>query len=283
MNDPPPLLSCKFSLVGFLPWTGIVEVFVVQAILCFRLHALYGRSRRVLFGLVTLFACTSIATIAALAHEIIVVNALGQTTNAPPLANLVTCTSFASVKNFYVIAIPVLTFDGTAFAMAAYKAYVHFTDKSSVNVDVKDGVNISGRVKWRWSGSRLLNILVRDSILYFILISTIYIANVLIWRFGPSTLSIVATGWSLALLSIAGNRMLLSIRKARNTVDLNHPPTITSVGEDYFEFANIGAGLPVSNRTMMQIVVSQEKEGGTDSTLSVLGSPRMPVVSEWLD
>lgn len=211
---------CQIALVGFLPWSGVISIFVVQAILCFRLHAMYSQSRRMLVFLVAFLSSTCAGTVTALAVQITRLHLFHKATNMPPKTQLNVCFVPANVQSFVFVAIPVILFDVVAFLLAANKAYKHFTAKIRVNFSVKDNVQVAAFVQPAWDGPRLLRILVRDSIIYFVMICTVYVINALIWRFQPTALSIVAAGWSLTLLSVAGNRMLLGLKEARDEEEI---------------------------------------------------------------
>ncbi|KZW03180.1 hypothetical protein EXIGLDRAFT_828558 [Exidia glandulosa HHB12029] len=223
---------------------GIAEIFVVQVILCFRLHAMYGQTRRMLVFLTALLFSTCVGTVVALAVQLSKPGLFGAVTNSPPgQDNIVVCFVPVKVQSFALVAIPVIAFDTIAFA------YMHLTTKIKVNISVRDNVHVSALVQPAWHGPRLLRILVRDSMLYFVMICAVYVVNALIWRYQPTASSLVATGWSLTLLSVAGNRMLLSLREAREE-DLARPPTLQTSPESVDD-----AGLQMAPLKRQEITV----------------------------
>ncbi|KAF8532282.1 hypothetical protein JB92DRAFT_2844052 [Gautieria morchelliformis] len=60
-------------------------------------------------------------------------------------------------------------------------------------------------------GSRLLKILIRDSVLYFSSIFVILLTNCLILFFAPRSLVVIGFGWMYAVPSAMGSRLLLSM------------------------------------------------------------------------
>jgi len=259
---------CKFALIGFLPWTGMIQIFIVQAILGFRLHAMYGKSKRILVILATLYISTSLAAIGVLGHQLVTVKAAEHVTKHPMFAGVDVCITFISVKNFWTFGVPVAIFDAVAFCLASYKAYGLWTGNMLVSVKVSEDVHVTGSVRPKLSGPRLMRILVNQSLSYFCLISAVYAVNIFIWRLETTTLSLIATGWSLSALSIAGNRMLLSIREVRAEDSEPRAQTIMVAGDEYFEFSHLQAGRKLGKGGGLPMPVSITST--TESTVQML-------------
>jgi len=240
----------------------------VQAILGFRLHAMYGKSKRMLVFLAAVYTSTSIAAIGVLGHQLVAVGAAEHVTKHPMFAGLDVCISFISVKDFWTFGVPVAVFDAVAFCLASYKAYGLWTGNMLVNVKVSEDVHVTGSVRPKLSGPRLMRILVNQSLLYFCLISAVYAVNIFIWRLETTTLSLIATGWSLTALSIAGNRMLLSIREARAEDSEPRAQTIMAVGDEYFEFSHLQSGRSLGKGGVIPMSVSITST--TESTARML-------------
>ncbi|EJD38180.1 hypothetical protein AURDEDRAFT_187844 [Auricularia subglabra TFB-10046 SS5] len=230
----------KFA-IGFLLWTGVGEIFIVQAILCIRLNAMYDRQRTIVHSLLALFISTCTGTIATLAYQVARLHVSGKVTNSPPSSEVTACFVPVKVQDFALVSVPILTFDLVAVLLAMYKAYYHMTTKIAVNVSLKENVHVSAHVQPAWTGPRLLRVLIRDSMIYFIIICSVYILNILIWRLEETSLSLVATGWSLTLLSVAGSRMLLNLREAREG-DAEHQLPLP-VAPENFEFNDLHLSL----------------------------------------
>jgi len=61
-------------------------------------------------------------------------------------------------------------------------------------------------------GSSLMRSLTRGSVMYFILIFGIYLANLILWIKNRLTLNELGTGYSFVISSILANRLLITIR-----------------------------------------------------------------------
>lgn len=202
---------------------------------------MYDRQRTIVLSLLALFISTCTGTIATLAYQVLRLHVFRKVTNAPPSSGVIACFVPVKVQDFALVSIPILTYDFVAVVLAIHKAYRHMTTKIAVNVSLKENVHVSAHVQPAWTGPRLLRVLIRDSMIYFITICSVYILNILIWRLEETSLSLVATGWSLTLLSVAGSRMLLNLREARED-DADHLLPLP-VAPENFEFNDLHLSL----------------------------------------
>lgn len=62
------------------------------------------------------------------------------------------------------------------------------------------------------SGKYLVSILIRDSILYFLIMFATYLTNLLVWIVAPVNLTEIPVGFSVALSSIMGSRIIINMR-----------------------------------------------------------------------
>ncbi|KAJ8087579.1 hypothetical protein PM082_006411 [Marasmius tenuissimus] len=62
-------------------------------------------------------------------------------------------------------------------------------------------------------GSALMVTLTRDSVVYFFVICTVYLASLVVWIFNRVTLNELLTSFSFVVSSILANRLLISLRR----------------------------------------------------------------------
>jgi len=208
-----PHLSHSFCLNFFRwqGWTGLIAGMIAEVILQMRLYALYSLNKKVL---ALMGSCFIIATAASAAVMGTVLSNL--TATAVPLTpNLIFCVPFNISHHFFAFWIPMLAFETLLCGLALYKGYETFRSSTS---------------PYR-SGQRLVNILIRDSVLYFLIMFATYLTNLLVWITASQNLLEVPIGFSVALSCVMGNRVILNVRGVNK--DLERPrssekPTIRS-------------------------------------------------------
>jgi len=184
---------CRVYLLGLFPASAFASIFVVQSIVCFRIYSMYGRSKMVLIPLVVLLLCCAVAAISITAFS-----SVNSVASAHGIPGIVLCGELSSVQIIYGAVVPLVIFEGIACILVLWKAYSHL---------------IHSHTKLPFM-SRLVAIIARDSIFYFVTGFIVYISNAMIWRFGSPTLGGLLIGVGVALLSVLGNRMLLNLRVA---------------------------------------------------------------------
>ncbi|KDR69380.1 hypothetical protein GALMADRAFT_145431 [Galerina marginata CBS 339.88] len=103
----------------------------------------------------------------------------------------------APVNDYYKLWLPPLAFDSLLFFLALFRGFRSFKDDSSP-------------LFW---GRSLFDIMVRDSIFYFLIISISYVACIVVWFKQPGGVSVEApASFSIVMASILSNRMVLNIR-----------------------------------------------------------------------
>jgi len=188
-------------------WQGFTLVFtliITELILQIRIYAMYGRSKKILTLLVACFIPSITATI-------VIVGILfsSETVTATPFpgSSLHFCAITSAASIFYAILIPILIFETLLFSLALFKGYQSWKSECPTG----------------WSGQRALNILIRDSILYFFVVFATYMTNMFIWAFGQAKLADVPIGFMVAMSTVMTQRLLLNIRQTYITTTLNGP------------------------------------------------------------
>lgn len=197
---------------------GIVAIIVlVQMILQLRIYAMYERSRKLLYlngGLFLLEIATTVVLMVKLLND-------GQYLSAP---DWIIGSCYGTHKPYiWMVWIPALMFESYLASLAVIKL-LHEPIPS-----------------WR-SGTSLLRLMVRDSVIYFVFIVSTVALNAIMFAVKPIFPGVAISGIVDAASSIGGTRLILSIRTtAWNQPDLStvEPFSDTQAGrqEDAADFA----------------------------------------------
>ncbi|KAJ3534775.1 hypothetical protein NM688_g7082 [Phlebia brevispora] len=165
---------------------GITVIYTIHAILILRLYGLYG-SKKLMYALSTLLAL-------AFGAELYVAVSFSPTFIAvdlgSPIGNV--CVTENTSKMSFVW-IPILTFEIIVFLLALYKGIEQFRNGA---------IQASG----------LMQVMIRDSFAYFLIIVAVDIANLIAWIHVRPTLRSVTFTFTGTLMSILGSLMLMNIR-----------------------------------------------------------------------
>jgi len=194
-----PHLNDKLCLYWFR-WqgcTGIIAFVFGELILQLRLYALYFRDRRVL----VLMAVVFVAAVAASTILMVVsLNKIIAVSNLIP--GLPFCVPLEIPKTFYAFWIPILVSESLMCGLALLRGLQSYHDRQR-----------------HQSSRHLVEILVRDSFLYFLILFAVYLSNTVIFIIGnPSQLE-SAIGYSVAMSCVMGNRLVLNVRSMLQNPD----------------------------------------------------------------
>jgi len=109
---------------------------------------------------------------------------------------------------FFALWIPTLTFEVLLCALAVFRGFRNVRLKSSLY----------------YSGKELLDVLLRDSVIYFVVLFTTYVVNMVLFLVEPGALVEIPIVFAAAMSCIMSNRLLLNIRQTvRNRDDVMLP------------------------------------------------------------
>ncbi|EPQ56629.1 hypothetical protein GLOTRDRAFT_138308 [Gloeophyllum trabeum ATCC 11539] len=114
-----------------------------------------------------------------------------------PIPGVIICTPVGIPDFFFVFWVPIVVFESILFLLVVIQGVGHLKERSC-----------------SWSPTTLMDVLVRDSILYFFLTLTTYITNAVVWMTMSSTWLEVPEGFALAATCIMGSRLVLNMREA---------------------------------------------------------------------
>ncbi|PPQ75238.1 hypothetical protein CVT26_008694 [Gymnopilus dilepis] len=175
-------------------WSALITCVLAEGILLMRVCALYHREdviRRLAIGICVvswLVAATIVGRVDVTGH--ILASAQGQL-----------CMPTVDVgHDLDYLWIPVLVCDGLLFGLALLHWYqdLHFTNSRAFNI-----VDCHG----------LSDILVRDSVIYFLAIGAVYITCLIIWAIDANPLIEAPAGFSAMVSSTLGSRLIINLRE----------------------------------------------------------------------
>ncbi|KAG6906469.1 hypothetical protein DXG01_013796 [Tephrocybe rancida] len=180
-------------------WTGLIACMIAEVILQMRLYAMYSLDKKVLALMGSCFIASSTAS------AVIMGSVLSKiTAGAVPLTpDLIFCVPQHVSKHFFAFWIPMLAFESLLCFLALYKGYETFKTSSSA---------------FR-SGRHLVSILIRDSVLYFLVMFATYLTNLLVFLIAPQNLLEIPIGFSVALSCVMGNRISLNVRDVNRELE----------------------------------------------------------------
>ncbi|KAJ3729868.1 hypothetical protein C8R42DRAFT_177001 [Lentinula raphanica] len=167
-------------------WTGLIACMIAETILQMRLYALYFLNKRILCLMVGSFIITS--------------------------ASAATIMSIAITPSwFFSFWIPILAFETLLCLLALIRGFrTHGNSGYPVRSDL---------------GKRLVSLLIRDSVRYYVVMFTTYLTCLLVWVINIKLLE-VPIGFSIAFSCVLGNRVILNVRKVNQEMKEDSEPSM---------------------------------------------------------
>ncbi|TFK51893.1 hypothetical protein OE88DRAFT_1484003 [Heliocybe sulcata] len=176
----------------FQGWASACVVWAMQVIMQLRVMAMYGHSKSLWIMLSSCFVAevAAMGVILGMTYKVIIVA-------AEPLPGIAICTPIGIPDYFFAFWIPIVAFEFILFALVLYQGAWHAMESGN-----------------GWGPTSLMNILVRDSFMYFFLTLLTYVTNAIVWLTLSSTWLEVPEGFALAATCIMGSRLVLNMREA---------------------------------------------------------------------
>ncbi|KZP20977.1 hypothetical protein FIBSPDRAFT_954157 [Athelia psychrophila] len=189
----------RLSWFRWQGWSGLIAVMVAEIILQLRIYALYFLNKKVLFVVASFFiiSTASAATIMGLVLSNIAADATS-------IAGVNFCMPLHVPRYIYAYWIPILAFESLLCGMSIFRGFQAFRQRQSVFQ----------------SGKHLMTILLRDSIVYFLIIFVTYLVNCLLWATGAVGLLEIPVGFTMAMSCVMGSRLVLNIRFMKRELEL---------------------------------------------------------------
>ncbi|RPD79186.1 hypothetical protein L226DRAFT_531011 [Lentinus tigrinus ALCF2SS1-7] len=172
--------------------TGVIVFIIAELFLQLRLYALFSRDKRILACIT--FVCLG----AAIGSSYVMGHALSHiTAYAIKLPEGTTvCVPFGLPDNFYAFWIPMLISESVLCGLALFRGFKSYRPAENV-------------LK---SGRRMIEVLVRDSASYFVVIFATYLTNAIIFLTRPDAEVEIPIGFAVALSCVLSNRLCLNVR-----------------------------------------------------------------------
>lgn len=183
-------------------WNGILAFMMAEAILQLRIYALYSLNKKLLTVMLFFyFACSTCSAWIVFGE----LSSISIMTAPPAILSASVDGSFCSTllpRGIFRYWIPMLSFECLLCVLALFQGFRRFRSDSSI---------------FR-SGKRLVSSLIRDSIIYFLLIFATYLTCLLVWAFARQTFIEVPIGFSVTMSCVLANRVMLNCRKISKSV-----------------------------------------------------------------
>ncbi|KDQ31869.1 hypothetical protein PLEOSDRAFT_1100395 [Pleurotus ostreatus PC15] len=171
----------------------------VQLILAFRVYGLYNRAK----WIIGFFAVLLLAAIAVQLYIVIKLSPKGTPISLPFLRIIACQPTPGAVSHLYLGPITTICPDIAAFLLVFLRGMSHLRVQKAVG----------------FGGSTLIRLLMRDSILYFMMIMMVYTVIIISYVKFSVIESFITFGYGFSVISIAASRMLINLRKHRNPYD----------------------------------------------------------------
>jgi len=175
-------------------WTGLIACMIAETILQMRLYAMYFLDKKILCLMVGTFILTSASAATVITVALNQMTALSQVPLVVP--SMAFCIPMAIPPYIYAFWIPILAFETLLFVLAVLRGIQTYRHTGSTFQ----------------SNKRLVGLLIRDSIAYYVVMFATYLTCLLIFLLKVELLE-VPIGFSVALSCVLGNRVILNVRK----------------------------------------------------------------------
>ncbi|KAJ6553010.1 hypothetical protein B0H19DRAFT_1155470 [Mycena capillaripes] len=179
-----PESLCTF-IAKWTAWPTILSLATVEIILMLRVFAISGHRKAIRHFLIGLFTCEMIAWVTVssiIMHE----------TTGVPGGSLFPGCLFSAPKYFYAAWIPPVVFESTIVIITLYYLTAY---------------------EWSRKINVTLRVLARDSMIYFLIMFSVLIANLLIARFGRDFLGSLFIAPSSVIACVGAARMMMNLRE----------------------------------------------------------------------
>ncbi|KAJ7178745.1 hypothetical protein C8R43DRAFT_1230202 [Mycena crocata] len=181
---------------GFYPIPSVIRRATV--IMQLRVHVIYGHDVRLKIVLSFLNVLGLASKLGIAISQLVKIHSSVQP--IPGLRDPLAFCVGTIPKLFLFYPVPMMVFDSILLLLVLYKAFLFHREEPST--------------KAHWNGHRLVRIMFRDSVMYFLCAVGANLLNLLIWFLAPFDLFTVGTAWGISATVMAASRILFNMRKA---------------------------------------------------------------------
>jgi len=178
-------------------WTGLSACMIAEVILQMRLYALYLGNKKILAFMIICFVVSSGCAAVIMGTVLSHVTAISELIPGQRF-----CIPLGISPNFYIFWIPILAFESLLGGLALIRGIR--------NTRSDRGIFYFGR--------DLVNILIRDSVLYFLVIVVTYLTNLVVWATQSEYVTEIPIGFTVAMSCVMGNRIILNVRGVKREI-----------------------------------------------------------------
>ncbi|KAJ7230259.1 hypothetical protein GGX14DRAFT_582598, partial [Mycena pura] len=182
-----------------------------QVIMQLRVHALYGHDRVLKIVLSALFFMSISSELGIAIAKLVQDNGTSIVQPLPFLMDPLSLCVPQIPTYLLMYPVPIMAFDTILFTLVVFKVYL--TQRQEM---------ADATCTWVGTSTRLIQIMFRDSVIYFACTVGINLFNLLVWTLGPLDLFTVGTAWAVTVPVMAANRILFNMRK-----EFNQSTTVT--------------------------------------------------------
>ncbi|KAF8882290.1 hypothetical protein BD779DRAFT_1675060 [Infundibulicybe gibba] len=200
--------------------TSSIGMLIVQVILQVRLYALYGRSKFLLVSVGILYSMQAAAVFSLIGFEMYHgYGTMFSLVNYPRTPSVLptfmqTCNVAPVSSVFFAIGIPYVIFDFVLFALATSRS-------------LRDYLSLPANIR---GSQTLIGIMLRDSIIVFVITFLLNVANILTWEYEPQDLYAVLAYWTSLIPTVIANHMLINLKKVTHArISSEDPAAHTTV------------------------------------------------------
>ncbi|EPQ50400.1 hypothetical protein GLOTRDRAFT_133953 [Gloeophyllum trabeum ATCC 11539] len=228
------------SCVTWFRWqgtTGLLVSMIAEIILQLRLYALYHLNRRVL-----VLMCGAFLVSAGTAAVIMGMVLARISAHSGLIPGLPFCIPVNVPSWFYTFWIPTLGFESLLCALALFRAFKDFRSRTSLFQ----------------SGRHIVKILIRDSVIYYLIMFATYFTNLVIFLTGNVGVLESGIGFAVTMSCVMGSRLCLNIRDVHHELEVSTAsqqqqqqhltqPSFVSGGRSAYGTASRGTNIVVSS------------------------------------
>lgn len=219
--------------------TGLLVSMIAEIILQLRLYALYHLNRRVL-----VLMCGAFLVSAGTAAVIMGMVLTRISAHSGLIPGLPFCIPVNVPSWFYTFWIPTLGFESLLCALALFRAFKDFRSRTSLFQ----------------SGRHIVKILIRDSVIYYLIMFATYFTNLVIFLTGNVGVLESGIGFAVTMSCVMGSRLCLNIRDVHHELEVSTAsqqqqqqqqhltqPSFVSGGRSAYGTASRGTNIVVSS------------------------------------
>jgi len=201
--------------------TGLVTFAFGELILQMRLYALYNLNRKVLVIMISTFLVAFVASASIMSVVLARVQVASIPIHLPNIStSICTLTNLGSIPFFYTYWIPMMISETLLCTLVIVRAIER----------MREDKRMKSTSRWIDSSRELAVVMIRDSILYFLVLFAVYLINTIIFVQSDVVDLEAAISYAVSLSCVMGSRLCLNVRGMVSTA---HNYSLSSEGSHH--------------------------------------------------